>query len=222
MVESPSKSILKLNGKNEVFHIEVDTETTSKALTSTDDLTGFELEYTCPDCLSRNESKFTSFPNEVSVFCSHCEKSYQIYKVPEEDLVLMNTKLDELLDGVRELCGKTQIREVVEKGDMSISMSLLIGTADRFLNKLHWILLSFGLIVSVAGYYMPVNTVYFGILGLFLTLSGIVYSYNRNYYEDAIKSQLVDIIRSRYQYKISPEILDKRYTKNFLIWRFLN
>lgn len=219
MVKTPSTAVIKLRGETEVYHIEVDPETTSKALTSIEDLNEFEIEYVCPNCLSKNTSVFTSFPEDVSVFCSSCRKSHIIYDVSNEELVLMNEKLGELLRGVRELCSKSQLREIIHKGDLSLWDCIFINSISAVFTRLRLLISIIGILVALSGLFIPKFDLYFYTLGLLIITSCVINSDVIRSGQLYVRTRLVKWIQYNSGYSTSSKLLDKRYSSGIIRWR---
>lgn len=155
MVETPQKSILRLNGRDDIYHIEISPETSTKTLASTEGLEGFEIEYTCPNCLERNSSVFTNFPESVSVLCSSCQRSHRIYDFSDDSLVVITRKIEGLLKGLRTLCRRSQLREISIKGNLSTTQLLLFSWLRLLINRLRFFVGAFGFFVGLSSLHIP-------------------------------------------------------------------
>lgn len=207
MVRNLSESVIKLKGREEVYHIEVDAETTSKALTSTDDLIGFSITYTCPHCLSKNSSKFTSFPKRVSVFCSSCSKSYSIYNISDDSLVLMTEKLGKLIRGVRELYKEAKLEKMKESGNLSSWRILLLKSSFSVINNLRIIILAIGLSLVSLSFYTKYS-IYLQLIGMLVSTVGVLNPSFISCLQVLVKKLLSNWIQQKSEQKISAELLE--------------
>lgn len=219
MVKFPSKPILKLRGTDNLYYIEVDSDTSPTTLTSASDFTGFEIEYTCPECLSRNESKFTSFPDKVCLLCSSCNKSHLLYDVSDEELVLITVKLEKLVGGLRGLCGKSQIRQIVDDGDLSVFDCVLFRATSLLIDGVRLLSIGIGFLVAQLSLYIPSARIFLLFIALFLILCGV---FNPNFLSrlrDTGDQWLISWFKGKSQYEFSSTLLTENYTNGLLRWK---